>query len=78
MSSNCNEAFDLERGEEALDDEVTVGLAMYISSRSHIVQIVMTVAAENEEALIEWLIVTRVWMNSTTTLRLTLISLMSE
>lgn len=63
--------------------EVTVGLANISSRGRHIVQI-MSVAAENEEALmIGWLIITRVCMNEwainiSTTLRLTLISLMSE
>ena len=62
--------------------KVTVGLAIYLSVETHCHMIQsMSVAAENEEALIGWLIITRVWMNGraiSTTLRLTLISLMSE
>jgi hypothetical protein len=60
--------------------KVIAGLAMYraVETHCHIVQN-MSVAAENEEALIEWLIINTCmdgWAISTT-LRLTL-SLMSE
>jgi hypothetical protein len=65
MSSNWNEAVDLEWGENALDDE-SHRVDGHVSSRRdplpYSVQN-MTVAAENEEALIEWLIITRVWMD---------------
>jgi hypothetical protein len=61
MSSNCNEAVDLEWGGNALDDESHRGagrrdpLPYSVQNK--------TVTAENEEALIEWLIITRVWMD---------------
>ncbi len=42
--------------------KVTVGLDVYLAvePHCHIVQDMSVVAAENEEALIEWLIITRV------------------
>lgn len=75
MTSNCNEAVDLEKGENALDDDSHRGVRLVIylavETHCHIVQNI-SVAAENEEALIEWLIINTCMDGQlSTTLRLT-------
>ncbi len=55
MSLDWNEAVDMERGQNALDDE-SHHEAGRVKPHCHIVRDTSVVTAENEEALIEWLI----------------------